>query len=363
MAAGRGRHAFGPVGQIAVLRAGGLGDLIFALPALASLRVRYPRARIVLLGKEWQRGFLEGRSPLVDEVLVLPPVPGVGEAEDSEVDAAAVDAWVEVQRSRRFDLAFQFHGGGRYSNPFLLRLGARHSFGLCTPDAVPLAHALPYIPWQNERLRLLEVAGLAGAPVVDLEPLLPVLPRDWRELAEKVELERSPVAVLSPGARDPRRRWAVERFAAVGDALAEAGATVVVPGDAGECGLSAGVVAAMAWPALDLGGRLSLDGLTGLLACARLVVGNDSGPLHLAQALGTATVGLYWFANFLVSGPPTVACRRYAIAPRLACPVCGRENLHQRCPHDVSFVDDIGVEEVTGLALDLWRQQTKVSVL
>ncbi|CAL94337.1 glycosyltransferase family 9 protein [Azoarcus olearius] len=357
VAARAAARPFGEVDEIAVLRPSGLGDFIFALPALEALRERYPHARITLLAKGWHRSFLKGRTRLVDEVVALPPIPGVGAPPGHAADEAAIDACVEALRARAFDLAFQFHGGGRYSNPFLLRLGARHSFGLLAPGATPLPHCVPYELWQNERLRLLEVAALADARPVELEPLLPVLPRDRRELGERVELPPQPLAVLSPGATDPRRRWSVARFAAVGDALVEAGAAVAVQGDDSERGLTAAVVAAMRSPALDLGGRLSLDGLAALLARARLLVANDSGPLHLAQAVGTATVGIYWLINLFVSGPPTVTRRRYALSLRQSCPVCGRDNRHQRCEHDVSFVDDVALDEVLTPALALWQQE------
>ncbi|MDX5410564.1 MAG: glycosyltransferase family 9 protein [Thauera sp.] len=348
---------YGPVERIAVLRSTGVGDFVFALPALSALRARYPRACVVLLGRPWHRRFLSGRTPLVDEVVVLPPIPGVGAAPDTPCDPRAIEAFCAGLRHRRFDLAFQFFGGGRYSNPFLRRVGARHSFGPCAPGAQPLEHSMPYVDWQNERLRLLEVVALAGAHNIDLEPRLPVLPRDRAELAERVELPSAPLAVLAPGATDPRRRWPAERFAAVGDALAEAGAVVAVQGDGNERALTAGIVAAMRHPALDLGGLLSLDGLAALLERARLVVANDSGPLHLAQAVGAATVGLYWLTNLFNSAPPTVTRHRYLASCRVICPVCGEENLEHRCPHDPSFIADIGLDEVREAALALWRQE------
>ncbi len=354
------RSREGPLGlveRIAVLRPNGVGDLVFALPALTALRQRFPRARIVYLGKPWHRSFLEGRTPLVNEVIVLPPIPGVGAPPGSRADERAIEACCAGLRYRRFDLAFQLYGGGRYSNPFLRRVGARHTFGLCAADATPLEYSLPYVLWQNERLRLLEVVGMAGAQTLELEPRLPLLPRDVDELLGRLALLPQPFVVLSPGATDPRRRWPVERFAAVGDALAAAGAAVVVQGDNQERGLSAGVVAAMRQPALDAAGMLSLGGLAALLSRATLVVANDSGPLHLAQAVGAATVGLYWLINLFVSGPPTVARRRYAFSLRTACPVCGQDNTGRRCEHDPSFIADIAVEEVVAQALDLWRQE------
>jgi len=238
----------------------------------------------------------------------------------------------------------------------LAQLRARHTVGLCTPDAAPLERSLPYVPWQNERLRLLELVALAGARTTKLEPSLPVLARDETELADRLDLPSQPLAVLSPGATDARRRWSVERFAQVGDALARAGACVVVQGGPDEQQLSAGVVAAMRAPALDAGGRLTLGGLAALLGRARLVVATDSGPLHLAHAVGTPTVGVYWLKNLFVSAPLSAAWHRQAVSLRLHCPTCGAYNLHRRCEHDPSFVDDVDPAEIIELALALWHR-------
>ena len=102
--------------------------------------------------------------------------------------------------------------------------------------------------------------------------------------------------------------------------------------------------------------------LAALLARARLVVSNDTGPLHLAHAVGTATVGIYWFTNFLVSAPLVNGSHRHALSLRTRCPLCGAENLTSRCEHDETFVDDVGPEEVTALALELWREMRYPSV-
>lgn len=344
------------VRRIAVLRANAVGDFVFALPALAALRARYPAARLTLLGKAWHAAFLPGRG-VVDQVVELPPVPGVSAPPSAPGHAAATDTLCARLRARRFDLACQLHGGGRYSNPFVRRLGARCSIGLRADDAPPLDRCIPYVPWHNERLRLLEAVALAGAAPAGLEPRLPVLQRDRDELDHRLPPLDGPLAVLNPGAGDPRRRWPGERFAVVGDALARAGATVVVQGSADERALTAAVVEKMRMPALDAGGRLALGGLAALLARARLVVSNDSGPLHLAQAVGSATVGIYWLTNLLVSGALSATRHRHALSLRLACPVCGADNVHTRCAHDVSFVDEVSADEVLETALALWRQE------
>src|SRR2546421_5583352 len=169
------------VGKIAVLRVNGLGDFLYAVPALEALRAAYPAAEIVLLAKDWHAAFLAGRPGPVDRVVVVPPARGVGEANDFEEDRGHLERFFAAMARERFDLAIQIHGGGRYSNPFLLRLGARLTVGLKTPDAAPLDRWAPYIYFQPESIRYLEVVSLIGAKATVLEPRISVIEEDFVE--------------------------------------------------------------------------------------------------------------------------------------------------------------------------------------
>jgi ADP-heptose:LPS heptosyltransferase len=335
------------------LRANALGDFIFILPALEALKACYPEAEIVLLGKEWHAQFLSGRPGPACRVVVVPPCRGVGMEPGGEEDPEKLEQFFTAMAGEHFDLALQLHGGGRYSNPFTKRLGARVTAGLKTPDAVPLDRWLPYVYYQPEVWRYLEVAGLVGASPVVLEPHLTVTERDLAESLQVVEETECPLALLHPGATDPRRRWPAAKFAAVGDALAAHGTRVVVTGTAPEASLVADVVAAMHQEAENLCGCLSLGGLAGLLARCQVVVSNDSGPLHLAAAVGAATVGIYWCGNALMAAPPTRSRHRPLISWRLRCPVCGLDCTQGSCDHDASFVADVPVEEACGAVLTL----------
>jgi ADP-heptose:LPS heptosyltransferase len=241
----------------------------------------------------------------------------------------------------------------------VLRLGARLTAGLRAPGAAALDRWVPYIYWQHEILRLLEVAGLVGASPVMLEPRIEVTGRDRAEFcAAAPSLAAADgwrVAVLHPGASDPRRRWPAERFAAVGDAMARAGLQVIVVGIDAEQETASSVTQHMREQALNLCGRLSLHGLTGLLARAALVVANDSGPRHLAEAVGTPTVGIFWCGNLINAGPAFRAKHRPHLSWRIMCPVCGKNTLHDPCEHRESFVDEVTVEEVVESALELAR--------
>lgn len=333
------------VRRIAVLRANAIGDFVFALPALAALRSAYPQAQIVLLARAWHARFLAARPGPVDRVVVLPGIPGVTVPADAPADPAAAEC-VDTLRAAHFDLALQWHGGGRYSNPLVLRLGAGVSAGLRSAGAAALDRNLEYLSWRNERLRLLEAAALVGAPATVLAPSLAVTPADRAAAAAVLPPGARALAVLQPGATDPRRRWPVPAFAEVGDWLVRQGFDVAINGSAEEAALVRSVQQAMREPAHIV--TPDLGALAGLLERAALVVASDTGPLYLAEAIGTATVAIYWCGNALVSGPLTAARHRAAIAWRIDCPVCGMRNIEERCSHDASFVADVRVDEVLG---------------
>lgn len=343
------------VGKIAVLRANAVGDFVFALPALAALRAAYPGAQIVLLGLQWHRDFLEARPRPVDRVVVLPPVRGVTAPADAPVEDRDCEGFVADMRRERFDLALQLHGGGRYSNPFVRSLGARVTAGLRAVDAAALDRTIPHVYFQPEIVRHLEVVALVGARPVTLDPHLAVTPADRAQAQRVLGTVDRPLVLLHPGASDPRRRWAVDRFAQVGRALVERGAHVLVNGVAAERALCAALAATVPG-ARDLCARLSLGGLLGVLERCALIVSNDTGPLHLAAAVGTPSVGVYWSFNLVNSSQLTRARHRPLASWRTHCPVCNRDCTKGRCDHAASFVDDVEVDEVRAAALDLFAR-------
>jgi ADP-heptose:LPS heptosyltransferase len=347
------------VRRIAVLRANALGDFLFCVPALLALRAAYPAAELVLLALPWHRSFLEGRPGPVDRVVVVPPSRGVRGDADAVEDPRELDAFFAAMSAERFDLALQLHGGGRFSNPFVSRLGARVTAGCRADDAPALDRWIRYVFFQPEVARFLEVAELVGAPPITLEPLVAVTAGDRAEAQPYVE--PGPFAVLHPGATASRRRWPAQRFAEVGDALAGAGLRVVVTGTEPERALVDAVRDGMRAPAVDACATLSLGGLCGVLAGASVVVTNDTGPLHLANAVGAPTVGIFWIGN-LVNGAPLNRARHRPIpAFRTHCPVCGAENVTSRCAHDPSFVEEVGTQAVLDAALDLLARDTRAA--
>jgi ADP-heptose:LPS heptosyltransferase len=347
------------IAKIAVLRANAIGDFIFALPALESLRAAYPYAEIVLLGQPWHKRFLEGRPGPVDRVVVVPRKRGVREDRETageEDTPEVIEGFFAEMRAERFDLALQMHGGGRNSNPFALKLGAHYTAGSATPDAPRLDYTLPYIYWQHEIARLVEVVGLVGARPITLEPRLSLTPADIEESYRIVPDADAPLVAMHPGVGDPWRQWPPERFAAVGNALAAAGARVLLTGAGFEAPVTRAVEAAMRRPVEDLNGQLSIGGLAALQSRCRVVVSNDSGPLHVAAAVGAPTVGIYWAGNAINAGTLFRARSRPHLSWRMECPECRRNTIYDPCAHRHSFVDLVTAEEVTASALELFEE-------
>ncbi|MEV4803888.1 glycosyltransferase family 9 protein [Nonomuraea sp. NPDC049421] len=338
------------VRRIAVLRANALGDYLMAVPALDALKRAYPGAQLTLLATPWHAAFLTGRPGPVDDVVALPPITGVSTYESGR---GAPDVLYDELRERRFDLAVQIHGGGRYSNPFVRRLGARVTAGLRAPGAESLDRWLPYTHYHHDTLRFLQVAALVGGVGGGLEPRMEVTGGDRAELARVLGRTPRGLVAVHPGATDPRRRWPVERFAEAAD---RTGRPVVVTGTRAEEDLVTGVVAAMRRPAIPVVGTLGLGGLAALYERCDLLIANDTGPRHLAAAVGTPTVAVYWCGNLINAGPLSRAAHRPLISWTTACPACGADGVDpaaERCPHEESWVRDVTVDMVAEQADDL----------
>lgn len=340
---GQAGERFENVSRIAVLRGAGLGDLMFAMPGIEALAAAYPRATLTLLGSPSAHQLLTGRPGPVDEVIVLPYAEGL---RPGPRDPAALQRFFEQMRHRRFDLAVQLHGGGRQSNPFLLELGARHTVGTRTADAAELERTLPYVYYQSEMLRGLETVGLAGAPAVTLEARLHVTDDERRKACAYRQAGKR-LLVIHPGATDPRRRWPPERFGDVAARAAADGWQIIIVGDESDAE-SAQAIADMAGKsARSLAGKLTLPELLGVLAVSDVMVGSDSGPRHLAMAVGAPTVGLFWVGNLITAGPLGRGRHRVHMSWVTTCPVCGVDVTQvgwtaERCVHDPSFL--IGIE-------------------
>jgi heptosyltransferase-2 len=295
-----------------------LGDVVMAAPAVAALHRARPGARLVASAPS---AFLPFARAL----------PGVAEARAAEgvrreartLRAERPDAVVVFPRSFRAALPARLArvpvrvGHGQGATRWLLTHAAH--------DAAPLRRA--------HRTRWFALLAEAFGPVAPDVPA-PTLgpPPEARRAAERLLLALGrdpgrPLVVLEPGAAyGAAKCWPAERFGALARALRERGHDVVTIGTDASRPLEAKVAAAAGPGLLRAAGRTAdLGVLMGVLSLARLVVSNDTGPMHLAAALGTPVLALFGASDPVVSGPLGPGPRRVLYEPEPCSPCFLRE--------------------------------------
>jgi ADP-heptose:LPS heptosyltransferase len=284
------------VRRVLAVRLDNAGDVLLAGPALRAMAA--DSDELVLLAGP--RGAAAGRMlEGVDEVLEW-RCPWI-DADPDPVDPAQVTGLVRLLRGRHFDRALVFTSFHQSPLPtaLILRMAGVAWVGAISEDypgtLLELRHRVDEeLPEAERALSLATAAGFT-LPEADDGAL-----RVRRTLPEPARL-RPPYVVLHPGTSVPARAWPPDRFAEACRLLEDAGHRVVVTGSPAERDLTAHVVADTR--ATDLGGRTTLEELASVLAGARTVVVGNTGPAHLAAAVGTPVVSLF---------APTVPSSRWA---------------------------------------------------
>jgi ADP-heptose:LPS heptosyltransferase len=258
------------------------------------LRAALPGAEITLVAQPFAAG-LAARCAYLDRFEAFPGYPGI--AEQFFAPDAALRFFGEMQ-AREFDFGVQMHGSGVYANPFLLMMGAKtnagfvrngHSGGLDAP--------FRYEEHCHEVLRLLELVEFLGAPRQGESTEFALWPEDHEAAREALGGVLGPLIGVHPGAGDARKRWPLARFAEAARALQDRlGGTVVAIGGEAER------AACDAIGGLNLAG-LPIPAMGAAIARMSLLMTNDSGPAHIAYALGTPTVTLFGATSPEMWGP------------------------------------------------------------
>ena len=341
--------------RIAVFRALYLGDLLLAVPALRALRAAYPAAEITLIGLPWAATFAERYDRYIDRFVEFEGFPGIREV---EVQPERVARFLTRQFTYTYDLVVQMHGSGATSDAFALALAGQTTVGYYDrerPDG--LTFGAPYPDDQPEVLRNLGLLRLLGLPTGSTTLEFPLRQADHDEAArllERVPDGAGPLVALHVGSRSPARRWPAAHFAALADTLARRwGARVLLTGSRDEATLVAEVAALMREPATNLAGCSSLGGLAALLSRLALVVANDTGPAHLAEAVGVPSITIFGPTDPRRWASLDQARHRLVQQP-VACSPCG----HWECPIDHRCLQTLTPELVLAVAGELLTEGT-----
>ncbi|HQT64707.1 MAG: ADP-heptose--LPS heptosyltransferase [Acidocella sp. 20-57-95] len=270
--------------NILVIKHGALGDIILAAPAFAAIRAAHAHDEITLLTTAPFVPFLSA-SPWFDRV--------IADAKPKVWDISGV-LKLRAQLSG-FDMVYDLQTSSRSSRYFALAGKPRWS-GIAPGCALPDANKQRDFIHTRERLAgQLAVAGIT-----------PLLPPDFSWVSADISRFMLPprFVVLVPGAAPhrPEKRWPEAKFAVL---AAQLPMQAVVVGTRGEAGL-ASIIRSFAPQSMDLTGQTNLLELLAVIKQANLAVGNDTGPMHMAAALGVTSLVMFSSAS-----DPKITAPRY----------------------------------------------------
>ncbi|MGD8787606.1 MAG: glycosyltransferase family 9 protein [Phycisphaerales bacterium] len=288
--------------NILIIKPSSLGDIVLALPALTVLRKSFPEAKISWLIRPDFAALLE-HHPHLDEIIPFDRR-YLGKAWFHPGALACLFSLIKKLRKSRFDAVIDFQGLFRTASLAWLS-GCKKRYGIA--HAREFAHLFytHKIHQTEDCIHLvdyyLKIIQTAGASKLDVEFVLP----EHQEAIETVsklltthEIQFEDYAVLVPGSAHEDKRWPIERFANLAEKISsEFGLSIVAVGGASEDGLVERLQNIANVPIENFAGITSLRELIVLLKNAGLVVSNDTGPGHIAAALGTPLVMMFSWSN------------------------------------------------------------------
>ena len=323
-------------GRLLVRAPNWVGDVILSLPALRDLRRAFPEAHLSVLARPFVADLYRG----IAEVNAV--MESRGFREDVDRTRGAFDTAVLLPNSLGTALV-----------PWAA--GVRERWGYATDGRGLLLTRSARVPaevrGQSQVYYYRAMLTAVGIDTIGAPDASYACPDEWRARGrELLGDDSAPWLGLNPGAFfGTAKRWIPERFAAVGDLVARrTGARVVLVGGPSERGLAETIAAQMTTPPLVLTGRTSLPELVGVLASLRGFVTNDSGPMHLAAALGISLVAVFGSTDWRETAP--FGARATVVRESVHCAPCGL----RECPIDHRCMRRVTVDRVLGPALELF---------
>jgi heptosyltransferase-2 len=318
-----------------------IGDAVMSLGALRALRRSYPGARLSVLTRPWVQDLYEGCG-VADDVVLYDP-------RGADRGTAGFLRAARRVRQGRFDLAVLFPNAFRAA-ALVRAAGIPERWGYATESRrLLLTKRVPPAPRPFGRhqsyyyMDLLSGLGLdAGEPDTSLVAT-PAMRDAARALLSREGWTGGPLVWVHPGATNSRAKvWKASRFAEVAARLAEAhGAQVVILGGKTEGELAAELERGLpAGVALMLQAKTSLADLMGVLAELDVFLSNDSGPMHLAAALGVPTVAVFGPTDARETGP--AGARARVVREPVECSPC----LYRDCPIDHRCMERVTPDRV-----------------
>ncbi len=335
-----------------------IGDAVMSVAALREIRRLFPEDHLTLLTRSWVAGLFEDQN-LVDQIIRLETAP-----------AGLTSFWTLRSKLHGFDRALLFQNAFRPALlTFLARVPDRIGYATDGRSLLLTRRASPRTKQLKRHqifyyLDLLYQTGLSSQDYLNDPHFQP----DIRLQASRKGIETSKALLkwadvdstrhliaMSPGAFfGSAKRWLPDRYAALADRLiGDQRAEILIVGNREESSLAREIENRMRYRPKILTGKTGLPTLMGLLTLCRLLITNDSGPMHLAAALDLPQIALFGSTDETATGPFSQQAR--IIHKHVECSPC----LLRECPIDLRCFTQIEVDEVYAMALRILNCRAK----
>ena len=322
--------------KVLIVKPSSLGDIVHSLPFIDAFHRTYPDSELHWVVARGFEGLLEGH-PFLKRVWIIhkDEWKKIGSVGKTVLEMRRV---IRDLREEGFDLAVDLQGLFRsgvitWATGAPLRIGFKRAregstiFYTRMVDVGSDVHAVE---------RSLKVASFLGCEIGKISFTLPSREGSSQKAIPFTHPPRGEYGVIIPGARKPSKRWPAERFGKVASMLP---LSTVVIGSRADMALAEEVVRVSEGKAFSIAGKTGLKGLVEVIRCTRFVVCNDTGPMHIAAALGVPVVALFGSSDPLKTGPYTSKCT--ILRKELPCIPCEKKS----CKSPVCM-DMIQVHEV-----------------
>ena len=306
--------------RILVVKLDHLGDVILATPVFSNLQHAYPNAELHALTGTWSRVVLE-RHPDVKKVLDYNSPAFCRTGQPTSLKQAL--QLYQHLRLEKYDLIVELRGDWR-TIWFMFGRLAPHRLSRA---ALQISNRLGFSRFSgtHETTRNLDVLRHAGIPISTQTAIFAITAADekWTSnlLATHNIDAQSPLVAIHPGSPIPQKRWLPERYAELADWLiAQKRAQVLFVGVEDEVPIVTEIQGLMQSESMSIAGKTTLTQLASILHTCNVFIGNDSGPMHLAAAVGTQTIGLYGPGDPTRFAPAGAKCQ--TIRLKFDCPPC-----------------------------------------
>ena len=278
--------------RILIARTDKIGDLVLSTPVIKAVREAYPGAYIAMMVRPYAQEIIKG-NPYLDEVITYDKAnKGLSIIHDLK--------FIGYLRKKKFDLALILHPKNRTHIIALLsgipeRIGYDKKMGFLLTKKIP---HLKHYGLKHEIDYTLDILRYAGIGFKD-KGLHITVDKDALERVDRIFSENGiskedKVVTVHPGSSCASKRWAVERFAKVADSLAkEYRAKIVIIAGPHDRLFGDKTAALMKESALNLTGKTTVSQIVGILKRSAIFISNDSGPVHIACAVGTPTISIF----------------------------------------------------------------------